>query len=69
MLTSFTTRPEVRFDVKNKTHREHFYHFLTTNSWKKDAPKFALEGNWLQVPDMILNKLALHNLNKEFKTK
>jgi len=67
MLTSFKTRQEVMFDVRNKKHREHFYTFLQTNSWAKDAPLFALEGSWLQVPDMILHKLAFYNLEKEFK--
>lgn len=66
MLTSFKTRAEVIFDVKNKQHRKHFYEFLRTNSWSSDAPLFALEGNWLQVPDMILHKMAFYNLEKEF---
>ena len=67
MLTSIKTRQPVLFDISNKEHRNHFLYFLTNSKWASDAPLFALEDGWLQIPDMIKHKLTLHYLQKEFK--
>jgi hypothetical protein len=67
MITTFQTRHPIKFDVENVEHKKHFYKFLLKNKWDKKAPLFLLEDDWLDVPNMILYKLTLHNLKKEFK--
>ena len=58
----------VVFDVENAEHRQFFHNFRKNLTWK-GAPRFVLEDQWSNVPDMITNKMLDYYMKGEFGTK
>lgn len=70
MLNSLAQqRPIVIFDPKNKDHRELFYTFLRTTSWKNCPYQWAIDDASLDVVHCINKKLLAHYIQQEFTKK
>jgi hypothetical protein len=54
--------PRTTFDPKNKEHRASLKKFLDTGSW--GSIQFFPEEPYVTVPETVLRKFALHNLQK-----
>jgi len=54
-------RQLVRFDLENKDHVEYFKQFMVAKAWKGGCP-FEVEFPWINVPDMIKDKIIKHTL-------
>jgi hypothetical protein len=50
-------RPVVSFDAYNNQHRQVALKFLRTNAWKDSPVQFKLEGNYVNVVDLIKQRL------------
>ena len=65
-IRSINHRPQTFFDVKNKIHRQSYYDFMTTNSWKNCQYTFIIEEPYKDLPTMIHDKLLSYYLQREF---
>ena len=57
----------VEFNAKDTNHRKHFQYFMTKSKWSPDAPRFALENPFVNIPLMIQHKLLEFYLTNEYK--
>ena len=49
---------KVGFDVNNEEHVDRFKQFFVNNCWGSKGCPFELEYPWLNIPDMIKDKLV-----------
>jgi len=54
---------KVQFDVNNEEHIDRFKQFFVNKSWGSKGCPFDLEYPWLNIPDMIKDKLIRKMLN------
>ena len=66
-LLNLFGRPFVMFDVANKDHRQHYYNFVKTGSWKDCPYRFEIEDGFGNLVGMIQVKLVMFYGSKEFK--
>lgn len=59
-------RPWAIFDPANMQHREWFYEFLTTGSWRHCPVRFAPGDQAAELLGWIQRELVLHYAEKEF---
>ena len=55
-------RQRVRFDPGDKKHIETYRNFKTNNKWDITGCPFELEWPYLNIPDMIKDKIINHYL-------
>ena len=60
-------RPVAIFDAGNKVHRQYYYNFLTTGSWRNCPFRWAIEDDVGNLQGMIQRKLLEHYMGREFK--
>jgi len=58
----------VKFDINNKKHLEEAKHFFDNSRWKTSCP-FEVEADYISIPHMIADKLAVAFLNNKLKVK
>jgi hypothetical protein len=61
-------RPWAVFDAGDLQHREWYYKFLVTNSWRHCPVRFAPGDEAVELIGWIQRELLLHYGKKEFKT-
>jgi len=59
-------KPQVYFDAYNDAHREVFHNFRKNQSWKGHQP-FVLEPKYVNIPEMIADKLLDYYTSREFE--
>lgn len=59
-------RPEIVFDATNPEHRAYYHNFRVNNTWN-GSPRFVLEDQFTNVPDMIAFKMLSYYMASEFK--
>jgi hypothetical protein len=64
-MQSYQRKAEVFFDVNNEEHRMAYYHYHKSNGWSYPWI-FVLEKNYLNIPNMIKDKLLQHYMDLEF---
>lgn len=55
-------RQRVRFLPTEKTHIEHYRNFVVNRKWNSLGCPFELEWPYLNIPDMIKDKIINHTL-------
>lgn len=60
-------RPLVIFDAYDKAHRQHYFNFMQTGSWRGCPYRFAIPDDVGNLQSMIQRKLLDYYSNKEFK--
>ncbi len=58
----------VTFDLNNKEHLRQVKHFYDKGRWEVSCP-FEVEGDYISIPHMIADKLALAHINNKLKGK
>ena len=61
-------RPIVFFDADNKNHRNYYYQFLKTGSWKDCPYRWAIMGEEGNLQGQIQRTLLERYLGREFKS-
>lgn len=61
-------RPLVIFEPTNKEHRQLYFNFLQTGSWKDCPYRFAIPDDHGNLMGMIQIKMLRYYGEKEFKT-
>lgn len=59
---------QVKFDLNNKEHLRQVKHFYDNGRWEVSCP-FEVEGDYISIPHMIADKLALAHINNKLKGK
>ena len=60
-------KPPVVFDPTNVAHRTAYKNFRRRDAWG-DAPRFVLDDQFNNVPDMIASRLLDYYMSIEFAT-
>jgi hypothetical protein len=60
--------PPVLFEVNKSEHRQYYNNFRAKNTWS-GAPRFVLEEQFTNVPDMIASKMLDYYMQSEFASK
>lgn len=55
-------RQRIRFDPNNKDHNEFYRNFIKNQKWDTPGCPFELEWPYLNIPDMIKDKIINHYL-------
>jgi hypothetical protein len=62
-------RPVVIFDPSNREHRDLFYTFIRTVSWKHCPYQWAIDDDSLDIVHCINKKLLTYYISQEFVKK
>jgi len=62
-------RPYTVFDPDNRDHRQYYYQFLVTDSWKDCPYRWALTGDEGNLQGQIQRLLLERYLDREFKSR
>lgn len=60
-------RPLVMFDASNKQHRQYYFNFMQTGSWRDCPYRFVIQDDVGNLQGMIQRKLLDYYGGKEFK--
>ena len=60
-------RPLAIFDAGNKDHRQYYFNFLATGSWRGCPYRWAIPDDVGNLQGMIQRKLLEHYMGREFK--
>jgi len=66
-IINLYSRPLIRFDVKNKQHRQYYSQYLMDRCWKQCPVQFYIEPGYGDLVSMIESKLAWYYLSRETK--
>ena len=55
---SFGNYPKHMFDIDNKEHLKLFKKYLHTNAWGPNGCPFVLEWPYLDIPNMLKDKIT-----------
>lgn len=64
--TKLSKKKLVAFDYNNKDHLKEVAHFFKNKRWKDTCP-FEVEGDYISIPHMLADKLAVQFLKLKVK--
>ena len=59
-------KTEAVFNPSSKEHRQAYYDFLKSRSWKNSKYNFVLEDDHIDLPSSIRTKLMDYYISREF---